>query len=91
MNAFRLTVSTPSGNIFDEEAVILTVRGIEGELAIMAGHVPFVTVVSPCDCKIEKEDGTELIGHTDGGVLSVAKNSATLLSGSFAWKKQASS
>ena len=87
MNAFRLTVSTPSGNIFDEEAVILTVRGIEGELAVMAGHVPFVTVVAPCDCKIELEDGTEMRGHTDGGILSVASGAATLLSGSFVWKE----
>ena len=89
MNAFRLTVSTPSGNIFDEEAVILTVRGIEGELAVMAGHVPFVTVVAPCDCKIELEDGTEMRGHTDGGILSVASGAATLLSGSFVWKEKA--
>ena len=87
MSTFSLTVSTPDGDRLREEVLSLSLRGTEGELAIMAGHVPFVTVVSPCDCKIEKEDGTELIGHTDGGVLSVAKNSATLLSGSFAWKK----
>ena len=87
MRTFRLIVSSPGGHLFDGDAVMLSVRGMEGELAVLAGHVPFVTTVMPCDCKIEKEDGTELIGHTDGGVLSVAKNSATLLSGSFAWKK----
>ena len=87
MNAFRLTVSSPNGNLFDEEAVFLRLRGVEGELAIMAGHVPFVTVVKPCDCKIELDDGTEMIGHTEGGVLSVASNRVTLLSGSFAWKE----
>ncbi|MBE6628096.1 MAG: F0F1 ATP synthase subunit epsilon [Ruminococcaceae bacterium] len=89
MNAFRLTVSSPNGNLFDEEAVFLRLRGVEGELAIMAGHVPFVTVVKPCDCKIELDDGTEMIGHTEGGVLSVASNRVTLLSGSFAWKEKA--
>jgi F-type H+-transporting ATPase subunit epsilon len=89
MNAFHLTVSSPNGNLFDKEAVFLSLRGMEGELAIMAGHVPFVTVVKPCDCKIELDDGTELIGHTEGGVLSVASNSVTLLSGSFAWKENA--
>ena len=89
MNAFRLTVSSPNGNLFDEEAVFLRLRGVEGELAIMAGHVPFVTVVKPCDCKIELDGGTEMIGHTEGGVLSVASNRVTLLSGSFAWKEKA--
>jgi F-type H+-transporting ATPase subunit epsilon len=89
MNAFHLTVSSPNGNLFDKEAVFLSLRGMEGELAIMAGHVPFVTVVKPCDCKIELDDGTELIGHTEGGVLSVASGNVTLLSGSFAWKENA--
>ena len=88
MNAFHLTISSPAGHLFDKEAVFLSLRGIEGELAIMAGHIPFVTVVAPCDCKIELEDGTELIGHTDGGILSVSSNTATLLSGSFAWKEK---
>ena len=87
MKSFRLTVSSPDGNKFDGDVVKLDVRGSEGELAIMAGHVPFVTVVAPCDCKIELEDGTELRGHTEGGILSVASGAATLLSGSFAWKK----
>ena len=87
MNAFHLTVSSPAGHLFDKEAVFLSLRGIEGDLAIMAGHIPFVTVVAPCDCKIELDDGTELIGRTEGGVLSVAANNVTLLSGSFTWKK----
>ena len=86
MNTFRLTVSSPNGHLFHGDAVMLTLRGMEGDLAIMAGHVPFVTVVSPCNCKIELEDGTEKIGHTDGGILSVSSNTATLLSGSFFWK-----
>ena len=85
MNAFRLTVSSPNGNLFDEEAVFLRLRGVEGELAIMAGHVPFVTVVKPCDCKIELEDGSEKIGHIQGGVLTVSKDKTILLSGDLSW------
>lgn len=37
MNTFRLTISSPDGNIFQGEAVKLSVRGIEGDLAVMAG------------------------------------------------------
>ena len=89
MNTFHLTLSSPNGNLFDGDALMLRLRGIEGELAILAGHVPFVTVVKPCDCKIEQEDGTERIGHTEGGVLSVASDHVTLLSASFVWKEKA--
>ena len=48
MNTFRLIVSSPDGNLFDGDAVMLTLRGVEGDLAIMAGHVPFLTSVVSC-------------------------------------------
>ena len=45
MNTFHLTVASPDGNKFDGEVYKLDVRGVEGELAIMAGHIPFITSV----------------------------------------------
>ena len=88
MNGFRLTVASPNGNIFDEEVVMLSVRGTEGELAVMAGHVPFVTAIVECDCKIELNDAaeSERVAQINGGILTVSKNSVTLLTGSFEWK-----
>jgi F0F1-type ATP synthase epsilon subunit len=53
----------------------------------MAGHIPFVTSVKPCDCKIELEDGTEKYAHTDGGILTVSNEKVVFLSGAFNWKE----
>ena len=86
MNTFKLTVASPDGNKFSGEIVKLDVRGTEGELAIMAGHIPFVTPVVPCDCSIELENGGIKTGHTDGGILTVSSDKVTLLSGSFQFK-----
>ena len=83
MNSFKFVVSSPDGDVFNGDAVMVSVRGIDGELAIMAGHIPFVTIVKECDCKIELPDDTDIVGHTDGGVLTVSKDKTTLLSGSF--------
>ena len=83
MNTFKLIISSPDGNIFEGEATMLTLRGAEGDLAIMAGHIPFITSVVPCDCNLTLPDGTEKAGHTDGGVLTVSISSVILLSGSF--------
>lgn len=85
MNTFHLTVSSPDGHIWSGEAVMLSLRGIEGDLAVMAGHIPFITSVKPCACKISLDDGTEKIGHTDGGLLTVSEDGVTLLSGKFDW------
>lgn len=87
MKSFFLRVSSPDGDIFSGDAVKLCVRGTEGDLAIMAGHIPFVSYLKPCECKIELTDGEEKIGHIDGGVLSVSKDTAVLLSGSFVMEK----
>lgn len=88
MNTFRLVVSSPDGNVWEGSAVMLTLRGIAGDLAVMAGHVPFVTTVTACDCKIELDDDSEIIGHTDGGLLTVSSECVTLLSGSFRFSQQ---
>jgi len=87
VRTFPLTVSSPDGNIFSGEAVSIILRGAAGDLMVMAGHIPFVTSVVPCDVRIELEDGEEKVGHTDGGILSVSGEGTTLLSGSFKWKE----
>lgn len=85
MNTFHLIISTPDGNLYDAETVSLSVRGIDGDLAIMARHVPFITSLKPCDCRIETGDSLVKNGHLDGGLLVVAQETVTLLSGSFIW------
>ncbi|MBE7010123.1 MAG: hypothetical protein E7418_01375 [Ruminococcaceae bacterium] len=85
MNTYELLISSPDGQIFKGEVCALSVRGVEGELAVMAGHIPLVTPIVACTCKIEQADGTILQGTTEGGLLTVGKETVTLLSGSFAW------
>ena len=83
MNTFKLTVSSPDGNKFCGECVKLDLRGTEGELAIMAGHIPFITSVVKCPCTVWMEDGTKKTATTEGGLLSVGRDSVTFISGSF--------
>lgn len=87
MKTFTLKISSPEGTLFCGEAVKLSLRASEGDLAVMAGHIPFISSVKPCDCKIELEDGSEKIGTTDGGLLNVGLDKVMLLSGSFRWKE----
>ena len=83
MNTFKLTVSSPDGNKFQGDVVKLDVRGTEGELAIMAGHIPFVTSLVEAPVNILLDDDTEKKAFAKGGLLTVGANEVTLLSGSF--------
>jgi F-type H+-transporting ATPase subunit epsilon len=85
MRTFTLKVSSPEGDLFCGNALKLSVRGTEGDLAVMAGHVPFVSYVKPCECKIELEDGEEKIGCIESGILSVSKDKVILLVGDLSW------
>ena len=84
--SFKLTLSSPDGHIFSGECEKLDLRGSEGDLAVMAGHVPFITSVVKCECKLTLPDGTERPATTDGGLLTVSKDEVTLVSGSFRFK-----
>ena len=85
MNTYNLVISTPDGSVLDQQAVALIVRGSEGELAVMAGHIPFITAVKPGECKIllsEEQEKTATIG---GGILTVQNEKTTLLCSDFQW------
>lgn len=85
MNTFTLTIATPDGNKFQDEAIGLFVRGAEGDLAILAGHMPFITSVQAGACRIHLPDDEERSATLDGGLLTVTDKAVTLLSGSFQW------
>lgn len=84
MNEFNLKISTPDGDAFNGKVVFLSLRGSEGDLAVMAGHVPFITTIKACRCKVEALDESESFSGTiPGGLLTVAKDYVTLICGSF--------
>ena len=85
MNTYKLIISTPDGSVFDDAAVSIIVRGIEGELAVMAGHAQFITAVKPCECKVLLPDESEKTATIGGGILTVQKDVTTLLCSDFKW------
>ena len=83
MKNYHLIISTPEGNVFDGDAAMLTVRGSEGDLAILAGHIPFITAVKKCEGSIIFADNTEKRANIGGGIITVNENVTTLLTSSF--------
>ena len=83
MSTFHLTVASPDGNKFDGEVFKFDVRGVEGELAIMAGHIPFITSVIKAPCTVWLEEDKKKTAVSDGGLLTVDTDRVTFISGSF--------
>ena len=79
MSTFPLLISSPDGDLFRGEAEMLILRGTEGDLAVMAGHVPFVTGVVQGSCVVITADGERREGTIEDGLLTVDKDQVTVL------------
>lgn len=88
MKQFKLQIAAPDGLRFDGDATQLSVRGIGGELAVMAGHIPFVTALSDGECRIYTDDNKSIRrAACRGGMLIVSKDVVRLLSSDFEWRE----
>ncbi len=86
MKLFKLQIASPDGMKYDGDAAQISVRGIEGELAILAGHIPFVTALADGECRVYTGNGDEIKrAHASGGMLMVAADGVRLMSSNFRW------
>lgn len=75
---FDLQLVTVTEALFEGEAEALELRGLDGDLTVLAHHEPFMTRVEPCTVKV-KTHTEELTFAINGGVLEVADNKAVVL------------
>lgn len=83
MNTFNLVISSSDGDFFDGEAVMLSLRGVEGDIAVMAGHISLVTAVKPGKFRLTLPNGTVKEGSLESGLLMTAPERTILLSDSL--------
>lgn len=88
MNTFKLRITTPSEDCYDADAYQLSVRVTDGDIAIMAGHIPFVSAVVPGSCRVYLPTGEMKNAECSGGLLTVSKENVRLLCSEFEWKDQ---
>ncbi len=86
MKTFHLQIAAPDGLRYDGEAVQLSVRGLEGDLAILAGHIPFVTALKEGECRVYVGDTVRRAKYS-GGMLTVTKETVRMLSADFDWEE----
>ena len=87
MKPFRFSVTSPDGTLFSDEIYQVSVRAVDGELAVLAGHIPMMTALVPAECRVYQTDGTMRCAQVGGGILSVTPEEVSLLSSEFSWKE----
>ncbi|GIO86530.1 ATP synthase epsilon chain [Paenibacillus faecis] len=78
MSTFLLEIVTPEHVVFSEQVESLTVRGLEGELGILPGHIPFVTPLQVAPIVVKAGGKTKNIA-VHGGFVEVQGDKAIVL------------
>ena len=79
MATFNLTIVSAERKIFEGEVKQIQATGVEGELGILPGHTPLLTVIKPGIVKFTLQDGNEDVIYVSGGFLEVQPNIVTVL------------
>ena len=85
MADFHLKIVSPDGVFFDGEAHQLSLRSIDGDIAVMAGHIPYLTAVGIGECRVYTDGGEPRRAACCGGLLNVTKNGVFLAPTTFEW------
>jgi len=81
---YNLTIVTPDKVFFDGQVDSVIVRGLEGDLAIMAGHTPFLTGLQIAPSRIIDGD-SERVFTLASGYIYVEKEKTTIVAEACEW------
>ncbi|MGL4666527.1 MAG: F0F1 ATP synthase subunit epsilon [Saezia sp.] len=80
MTALNVDVVSAEELIFSGKASFVVLPGISGELGILPGHTPLITLIAPGTVRIKRADnGQEELIFVAGGVLEVQPGKVTVL------------
>jgi F-type H+-transporting ATPase subunit epsilon len=66
--------------VWSGEATMVIARTVEGDIGVLRGHAPVLSVLSEAIVEITAEDGHTVFAVADGGFISVANDRVSILS-----------
>lgn len=82
MAVMQCDVVSVNESIYSGTISMLIAKGEGGELGILPGHAPLVTLLQPGPIRVQLENGTEEVIYVSGGVLEVQPHVVTVLADS---------
>ena len=79
-----LEIRTPEQLIYEGEVTSVKAPGELGSFEVLAGHLPFLTVLDIGEIRIRESDTPQFIA-TSGGVFEVLRTGVTVLADTAEW------
>jgi F-type H+-transporting ATPase subunit epsilon len=75
----RVEIVSAEKAIFSGDVRMIVATGSEGEIGILPGHIPLLTMIKPGQIRLTHPDGTEENFYVSGGFLEVQPSVVTIL------------
>jgi F-type H+-transporting ATPase subunit epsilon len=84
---FNLQIISPTRVFYDDQIEMVEMKTTEGEIGVLAGHIPLTTILEPGVLRIKTQDGIKKAALHDGFV-QIQKDKVTVLAESCEWPEE---
>lgn len=75
----KIEIITPERSLFEGEADLVQLPGIDGSFEILNSHAPLVSALKKGDVRIVPNQGKEQLIPIEGGIIQVKDNHILIL------------
>lgn len=79
MATFKCRVVSAREELYAGDISMLIANGHDGEIGVLPGHTPLITLLKPGAMRLQLTDGNEEVIYVSGGVLEVQPHVVTVL------------
>lgn len=87
MAVIHLTIVTPQGKFYDDDAQKVIVRTTGGDVCILPNHIDYAASLGEGEARVTDVKGAVKKAHAQGGVIHVASNDVQVICNHFEWKE----
>lgn len=88
MNTFPLQIVTPDGLLLDANVFMVKIRTIDGDIAIRARHIDFLTALGMGECRIDLDNQKSRYAACMGGLVTVLAGEVRIVATTFEWLEE---
>ncbi len=82
MSTLQISIVSQEKSLFSGSACSVSATGMVGELGILPGHLPLLTILAPGQVRVKLASGKEELFWVSGGILEVQPNQVIVLADS---------
>jgi F-type H+-transporting ATPase subunit epsilon len=79
VSTFLLEIVTPERKVYAEQANMIVVKGVAGELGILPNHIPLVTPLKIAPITVKRQGQSDQVIAVNGGFMEVRKDKVVIL------------